>query len=87
MPSGVDERAAVAHLVRRVAFGAPAAAIDELAALGFEGAVDVLCSIDAGDPAADTSPRPTFDTAGYLASQDGDPAARRRPPSRHARSA
>jgi uncharacterized protein (DUF1800 family) len=76
MLSGVDERAAVAHLVRRVAFGAPAAAIDELAGLGFEGAVDVLCSIDAGDPAADGLPRPTFDTAGYLAAQDGDPAAR-----------
>jgi uncharacterized protein (DUF1800 family) len=76
MPTGADERAAVAHLVRRAAFGAPAATIDELADRGYEAAVDVLCSFDAADPGADAIAPPTFDTAGYLAARDGDQEAR-----------
>ncbi len=77
MPRGADERAAVAHLVRRIAFGAPPARIDELTALGYEGAVDALLTFDGPDAAAAAVPPPRFDTAGYLAAQDGDDAARR----------
>lgn len=77
MPTGAHERAAVAHLVRRAAFGAPAATIDELAGLGYEGAVDALCSFEEADPAADAIAPPAFDTEGYLAAQQGDEEARR----------
>ncbi len=72
-----DTRGAVAHLVRRVAFGAPPEEIDALAALGYEGAVDALCTLDGTDHAADAVAAPTFDTAGYLASRDGTDAERR----------
>ena len=67
----------MAHLVHRAAFGARAATIDELTELGYEGAVDALCSFDAPDPAADAIPPPAFDTAGYLAAQGADEDARR----------
>ena len=77
-PKGATEtRAAVAHLVRRAAFGGPAEEIDELAALGYEGAVDRLCDLNGPDPAADAVVAPTFNTAAYLASRDGDEASRR----------
>jgi uncharacterized protein (DUF1800 family) len=71
-----DTRSAVAHLVRRAAFGAPAEVIDDLAALGYEGAVEQLCDLGP-DPAADAVTTPTFDTAAYLASRNGDDASRR----------
>ncbi len=76
-PLASDTRADVTHLVRRAAFGAPAAEIDALAALGYEGAVDAVCDLTAPDPAADAVAAPTFDTAGYLAARDGDEAARK----------
>lgn len=72
-----DTRAAVAHLVRRAAFGAPAEEIDALAALGYEGAVDAVCDLTGADSAAEAIPAPTFDTAGYLAGIKGDQAAKR----------
>lgn len=62
--------------MRRAAFGATAQEIDELAALGYEGAVEALCDFTAADAAADAVAPPTFDTAGYLAARDGDEAAR-----------
>lgn len=67
----------VAHLVRRVAFGAPPTRIDELAELGYEGAVEALCDLRRPDVAADAVPAPTFDTARYLATRDADEATRR----------
>ncbi|MEO7429865.1 MAG: DUF1800 domain-containing protein [Acidimicrobiales bacterium] len=72
-----DTRSAVAHLVRRAAFGAPPEEIDALSDLGYEGAVAQLCDLVGPDPAADAIAPPTFDTAGYLAARDGDEAARR----------
>jgi uncharacterized protein (DUF1800 family) len=72
-----DTRSAVAHLVRRAAFGAPAHEIDALATLGYEGAVDAVCDLTAPDPAAEAVAAPTFDTAGYLAARDGNEATRR----------
>lgn len=56
----------VVHLVRRVAFGAPPERIDELAALGFDGAVDVLTDFTATDPSADAIDPPSYDTDAYL---------------------
>ena len=76
MPHGALERAEVAHLVRRIAFGAPPDRVDELTDLGYEGAVEALTDFDAADPSADAITPPTFDTAGYLAARDGDAAAR-----------
>jgi uncharacterized protein (DUF1800 family) len=76
-PAAATTRRDVAHLVRRVAFGAPPARIDELADLGYEGAVDALCDLRRPDGAADAVPAPTFDTARYLATRDADDAARR----------
>lgn len=73
---GPETRRAVAHLVRRAAFGAPPARIDELAALGYEGAVDALCDLEGPDAAADAIAPPAFDTAGYLAAQRGDAEAK-----------
>lgn len=75
--SASETRKKVAHLVRRAAFGAPAEEIDALAALGYEGAVDAVCDITGRDDAAEAIAPPTFDTASYLASLDGDEAARR----------
>jgi uncharacterized protein (DUF1800 family) len=72
-----DTRRAVAHLVRRAAFGAPAARIDELTTLGYEGAVDELCDLAGPDEAADALAPPAFDTAGFRAAQQGDAAAKR----------
>lgn len=76
MPTA-GERAEVAHLVRRAACGAPAATIDALTELGYDGAVDALCRFADADPSADALAAPTFDTATYLATREGDPAARR----------
>lgn len=75
-PLAADTRSDVAHLVRRVAFGATAERIDDLAALGYEGAVEALCDFTTADAEADAVAPPTFDTAGYLASRDGDEAAK-----------
>jgi uncharacterized protein (DUF1800 family) len=63
--------------VRRAAFGAPPEEIDALAELGYEGAVDRVCDLGGSDPAADAVAAPTFNTSAYLASRDGDEAARR----------
>ena len=76
MAEGPDERVAVAHLVRRVAFGAPATRVDELAALGYAGAVDSLLAVGEPDAAAEAVAPPAFDSARYLAAQDGDAATR-----------
>jgi uncharacterized protein (DUF1800 family) len=67
----------VAHLVRRAAFGAPPEAIDDLADLGYEGAVEALCDVEGPDPAAEAVVAPTFQTAAYLEGRRGDEAARR----------
>lgn len=66
----------VAHLLRRAGFGGTTAQIDELADLGYEGAVDALVAplaSGAADAAADAVTPPVFDTAGYLAARDGTP--------------
>ena len=75
-PILADTRRDVAHLVRRVAFGAPASRIDELAALGFEGAVEALCDLERPDEAAAAVAPPVFDTARFLAARDGTEAER-----------
>lgn len=75
-PVLADTRRDVAHLVRRAAFGAPASRIDELAALGYEGAVDALCDLKRPDDAAASVAPPVFDTARYLAARDGTEAER-----------
>lgn len=65
-------RSAVAHLVRRAAFGAPPEEIDELAALGYEGAVDALLrGLDAEDGGADAVTPPEFRTAEIVAARRG----------------
>src|SRR6266508_4440465 len=69
-------RSAVAHLVRRAAFGAPADEIDELAALGYEGAVDRLCDFTAIDNAAEAIAPPEFESEPYI--DNGDSADARR---------
>ena len=76
-PRGADPvRSDVAHLLRRTGFGAPAATVDDLADLGYAGAVDeVLRSLTAPDPAADAVDPPSFDTVGYLQRVRGDRAA------------
>jgi uncharacterized protein (DUF1800 family) len=74
--SPATARRDVAQLVRRVAFGAPAARIDQLAALGYEGAVEELCDLRRPDAAAGALPPPTFDTARYLAAREADDATR-----------
>lgn len=67
----------MAHLVRRLAFGLPAQEVDALAALGYDGAVEALCELDAADPAADAVAPPTFRTAEHAAARaSGDDAAR-----------
>lgn len=71
-----ETRSAVAHLVRRIAFGAPADVIDELAGLGYAGAIDRLCDLARPDEAAEAIEPPAFDTEGYLDAGD-DPDARR----------
>ncbi len=62
--------------MRRASFGAPAATIDDLTQLGYEGAVGALCTFEAADPTAEAITPPTFDTAGYLAARDGDARSR-----------
>jgi uncharacterized protein (DUF1800 family) len=75
--SQTEVRSQVAHLVRRLAFGLPAAEIDALAELGYDGAVDALCRFDRPDPGADAVEPPTFRTADHLAARrSGDDAAR-----------
>ncbi len=69
-----DTRSAVAHLVRRAAFGAPPEEIDALAAAGYEAAVETLCDLARPDPAADAVPPPTFAPATPAAADD--PVAR-----------
>ena len=69
-------RSAVAHLVRRAAFGAPADVIDQLAALGYAGAVESLCDFTVADAAADAVAPPTFATDAYI--DVGDDADARR---------
>jgi uncharacterized protein (DUF1800 family) len=76
----ITTRADVAHLVRRVAFGATAERIDELAALGFDGAVDALTDFTTADDSAGAVEPPAFDTEGYLevvGDETADVAARR----------
>lgn len=70
-------RADVAHLVRRVAFGAPPEIVDELAALGYEGAVDRLLDLDGTDAAAEAVAPPAFRTREILAGRDGTVDQRR----------
>lgn len=55
-------RSAVAHLVRRAAFGAPADDIDALAGQGYEGAVEQLCDFTTADAAAGAIEPPAFET-------------------------
>ena len=77
---GDPVRRDVAHLLRRAGFGATSATVDQLTALGYEGAVESLVAplVSGGaDPAADAVPPPAFDTAGYLAGRDGTPEERR----------
>lgn len=70
-------RAAVAHLARRAGFGLHADAVDELAADGYEAAVDrVLDDLGRRDEAAEAVAPPAFDTAGYFAARGGDATAR-----------
>ncbi|MGQ0832805.1 MAG: DUF1800 domain-containing protein [Microthrixaceae bacterium] len=76
-PLQADTRGAVAHLVRRAAFGAPPEEIDALTDLGYEGAVDAICVLDEHDAAAEAITPPTFDTSGYLAARDADEATKR----------
>lgn len=66
-------RRAVAHIVRRVAFGAPPEEIDELATLGYEGAVDrLLESLDGDDdPGADAVRPPEFRSLDVVAGRRG----------------
>ena len=59
-PSPNPARSAVAHLVRRVGFGATAEEIDELADLGYAAAVETVCDLRLNDPAADAVPEPVF---------------------------
>jgi uncharacterized protein (DUF1800 family) len=67
-----ETRSAVAHLLRRAGFGAPAAQVDALASSGYEHAVDTLVAgLTQADAAADAVPVPTFDTAGYLRARTG----------------
>ena len=73
-------RGDVAHLVRRLAFGATPERIDELAALGFDGAVDALTDFTTTDGSADAVEPPEFDTERYLevvGDETADVAARR----------
>ena len=73
-----ETRSAVAHLVRRAVFGAPADEIDELAALGYEGAVDrLLDGLDGDDPGADSVPAPEFRTLEILGARQGTAEERR----------
>lgn len=67
----------MAHLVRRVGFGAAASEIDRLAELGYDGAVDVVCDLTTPDLGADAVPAPTFNTAAYLAARSRDETARK----------
>ena len=79
-PAGADPdqtRSDVAHLLRRSGFGATAETVDQLAALGYEGAVERVCDLSTADAAADAVPPPAFDTAGYLAGVQGDADERR----------
>ncbi|MGI9031340.1 MAG: DUF1800 domain-containing protein [Ilumatobacteraceae bacterium] len=62
-------RQAVAHLLRRAAFGGHADEIDALAAKGYAAAVDAVCDFSSADAAADAIAPPEFDTAGYLAAR------------------
>lgn len=71
-------RQAVAHLLRRAAFGGHADEIDGLAARGYAAAVDAVCDFSGADAAADAIAPPAFDTAGYLAARaNADESARR----------
>lgn len=70
VPDGT--RSAVAHLVRRVAFGAPPEEIDDLATLGYEGAVDrLIAGLDQPDTAADAVAPPQFRTVDILTGRRG----------------
>ena len=65
-------RRAVAHLVRRAAFGAPPEEIDDLAALGYEGAVDrLLEGLDGPDAAAAAVAPPEFRTLDIVTGRRG----------------
>jgi len=75
--SSLATRSDVAHLLRRAGFGAHADDVDELAAGGYEAAVEVLCDLAAPDAAADAIVAPTFDSDSYLDAQLGDEDARR----------
>lgn len=61
----------IALLLRRAGFGARPGQVDELAALGWDGAVAYLADLDAADPAAESLPPPTFDTEALLAAFRG----------------
>ena len=74
------DRADVAHLVRRLAFGAIPERMDELAALGFDSAVDALTDFTSADGSAEAVEPPVFDTAAYLevvGDETADVASRR----------
>jgi len=75
--SAQGTRSDVAHLLRRAGFGGHADEVDELAAGGYDAAVETLCDLAAPDGAADAITAPTFDTAGYVAARRGDQEARR----------
>lgn len=72
-----ETRNAVAHLLRRAAFGGRADEIDALAEGGYEAAVDAVCDFTTPDAAADAVTVPEFDTAAYLAARDGTAEERR----------
>ncbi|MET0458508.1 MAG: DUF1800 family protein [Ilumatobacteraceae bacterium] len=73
--TSADTRIAVAHLMRRAGFGAPAAQVDRIAAGGYLDAVDgLVAGLTERDAAADALPEPTFDTAGQLAARIGTQA-------------
>lgn len=72
-----ETRSAVAHLLRRAGFAAPAEEVDRLAAQGYEAVVEQVCDHTVPDPAAEAVAPPVFDPgATRAARQSGDPAAR-----------
>lgn len=77
--TATETRSAVAHLGRRAGFGLAAAEVDELAADGYEAAVEhLLAGLVRPDPAADAVAPPTFDTARLLADLPSeDPATKK----------
>jgi hypothetical protein len=72
-----ETRSAVAHLLRRAGFAAPAEEVDRLAAQGYEAVVEQLCDHTVTDHAAEAVASPVFDPGVTRAArQSGDPAAR-----------